>query len=343
MADNVDKEDKDNLTNTEAENPSDVVIPASDTEAETLKPAIENIENPIDKGIPDSNIETDSAKEETENMETPIDKGIPDSNIETDTAKEETENMEVHHHGHHGHHAGKRSRQSYFWEFLMLFLAVCCGFVAEYLLEHKIENDREKVFIETMINDLKEDTSLLGASIIKYKQKGIEIDSLTILLNSANINTNGSALYYYGRIASRFDFFTSTDRTIEQMKNSGAFRLIRNNDAASGISQYYSEMNGLYLFQNNTNDLAMEYRSMAYTLFDPVVFETMVNDETQNVIIKPVGNPSLNSHDKSDVVRLGSMLHYMKASRLVLYDRYIYLRNKAIELIELLKKEYHLE
>jgi len=50
--------------------------------------------------------------------------------------------MEVHHHTHAGH--GKKSWRSYFWEFLMLFLAVFCGFLAEYELEHVIERQREK-------------------------------------------------------------------------------------------------------------------------------------------------------------------------------------------------------
>ena len=252
----------------------------------------------------------------------------------------EIKNMEVHH---HAHHEGKKNWKNYFWEFLMLFLAVFCGFLAEYQLEHKIERDREKEFIETMISDLKEDTTLLNTSIYNFKQKGIELDSLIVLLNSTNIKDHGSELYYYGRKANRFTFFSSTDRTIQQMKNSGAFRLIRNNNAASNILQYYSEMNDLNLLQNNTNDLSKEYRSITYTLFNTVVFETMVNDETKNIIIKPVGNPSLISYDKSAIEKLSSLTHYMKASRLVLYDRYIILRKKATELIELLKKEYHLK
>lgn len=40
--------------------------------------------------------------------------------------------MEVHHHPHDPaapHH--KKNWKSYFWEFLMLFLAVFCGFLAE--------------------------------------------------------------------------------------------------------------------------------------------------------------------------------------------------------------------
>jgi hypothetical protein len=265
---------------------------------------------------------------------------LPDTES-TITNKELNTDMEVHHHTHASH--GKKNWKNYFWEFLMLFLAVFCGFLAEYQLEHKIERDREKEFIETMISDLKEDTTLLNTSIYNFKQKGIELDSLIILLNSTNIKDHGSELYYYGRKANRFTFFSSTDRTIQQMKNSGAFRLIRNNIAASNILQYYSEMNDLNLLQNNTNDLSKEYRSITYTLFNTVVFETMVNDDTKNIIIKPVGNPSLISYDKSAIEKLSSLTHYMKASRLVLYDRYIILRKKATELIELLKKEYHLK
>jgi hypothetical protein len=53
--------------------------------------------------------------------------------------------MEVHAHTHTpsppAGRAGKKWTH-YFWEFLMLFLAVFCGFLAEYQLEHKIESDR---------------------------------------------------------------------------------------------------------------------------------------------------------------------------------------------------------
>ena len=44
----------------------------------------------------------------------------------------------------------------------MLFLAVFCGFLAEYQLESKIEKDREKQFIRSMLEDLKRDTFQLS-------------------------------------------------------------------------------------------------------------------------------------------------------------------------------------
>lgn len=232
---------------------------------------------------------------------------------------------------------------NYLLEFVMLFLAVFLGFLTENIREYRAEREQEKEYIQTMIIDLKEDTSNLNTSISIFKQKGIELDSLFILLNSENIKDYGAELYYYGRKALRFVYFSSTDRTIQQMKNSGAFRLIKNNNAASHILQYYSEMNELIRVQNNANDLSMGYRSITYTLFSSEVFETILNDGTENHIIKPIGNPSLISYDKYAIERLSSNVHYMKASRLLLYDRHFFLRKKATELIELLKKEYHLE
>ncbi len=59
-------------------------------------------------------------------------------------SKPQTETMEVHHHPHI--HSEKKWKE-YLFQFLMLFLAVFCGFLAEYQLEHVIENNREKQFM----------------------------------------------------------------------------------------------------------------------------------------------------------------------------------------------------
>ena len=46
--------------------------------------------------------------------------------------------MEVHAHT----HTSRKKWTHYFWEFLMLFLAVFCGFLAENFREHQIEDKR---------------------------------------------------------------------------------------------------------------------------------------------------------------------------------------------------------
>ena len=51
--------------------------------------------------------------------------------------------MEIHPHT----HTPRKKWTHYLWEFLMLFLAVFCGFIAEYLLEHKIEKEKGNQYL----------------------------------------------------------------------------------------------------------------------------------------------------------------------------------------------------
>ena len=253
----------------------------------------------------------------------------------------ETENMEVHKHPHHVTH--KKKWGEYFLEFFMLFLAVFLGFVAENIREHSVERSREKEYMQSMIEDLREDTVSLDQTIFKSKQKKTEIDSLILLLNIPDIQKFGADLYYYGRKANRYSFFTSTDRTIQQMKNSGGFRLIRNKNAAKAILNYYAKMNALYLLQDNGYLQTNEYRINEMNLFNPHIYETMVNDSTNNEIIKPSANPELLSYDKITLLKTESHLHYILGTIRGLLIQYVVIKKNAVELIQLLQKEYHLD
>ena len=69
--------------------------------------------------------------------------------------------MEVHTHPIAiGSHTERKKWTHYFWEFLMLFLAVFCGFLAENQREHIVEHKREKEYIRSMLEDLKHDTAV---------------------------------------------------------------------------------------------------------------------------------------------------------------------------------------
>jgi len=62
--------------------------------------------------------------------------------------------MEVHHHS----HTARKKWTHFLWEFLMLFLAVFCGFLAENQREHYVEHQREKQFMKSLTEDLERDT-----------------------------------------------------------------------------------------------------------------------------------------------------------------------------------------
>ena len=69
--------------------------------------------------------------------------------------------MEVHAHS----HTPRKKWTHYFWEFLMLFLAVFCGFLSENQREHYVEAQREKEYAKSLLSDMKEDTTEISGGI----------------------------------------------------------------------------------------------------------------------------------------------------------------------------------
>src|SRR4249920_3178320 len=108
--------------------------------------------------------------------------------------------MEVHAHAHTAldpdSHRGRKKWTHYFWEFLMLFLAVFCGFLAENQREHFVEHQREKVLMKSMVNDLRADSISFSQMIYGIKQYNLQIDSLIPLITN-NSEMNGRALDIY--------------------------------------------------------------------------------------------------------------------------------------------------
>src|SRR6201989_2741559 len=97
--------------------------------------------------------------------ENSTDKIIPAINTETISPKQEIENMEVHKHPHHVTH--KKKWGEYLLEFFMLFLAIFLGFLAENLREQIVEHHREKVYIHSLVEDLKSDIIQSDQVLIK--------------------------------------------------------------------------------------------------------------------------------------------------------------------------------
>lgn len=222
----------------------------------------------------------------------------------------------------------------------MLFLAVFCGFLAEYQLEHKIEKDREKRYIETFIEDLKTDTADIRRVLIFRNQKKERMDSLMLLLSSGQIKGHENELYFFGRTLIRTASFISNNRTITQLKNSGALRLIRKEEAADSIMAYQHLVETI---NTNQEDDRIERRAadpFLSRIFNPFVFDSMV---TINGIKRLTGNPPLRSYDPAFQQDLAYYVHQLKGSNFILQSRLGQLNEKAIKLIAVLKKEYNLD
>jgi hypothetical protein len=216
--------------------------------------------------------------------------------------------MEVHHHSSPapgGTHTARKKWTHYFWEFLMLFLAVFCGFLAEYQLEHKIEKTREKQFVESLANDVKADIVHLNDIINNRSSRQIRLDSLTFFLNSPEYEKLGNSIYSNSAsVSRRIDIrFIPNDGTMQQLKNAGGRRLIRNHAVVDSITKYDVGVRNLEKIGETEEIVLQDYRTAAAKIFNPVVLDKMF--DSQNNISRPTDNPALFSFDKNILNELG--------------------------------------
>src|SRR5688500_3389837 len=142
--------------------------------------------------------------------------------------------MEVHH---HAHTPGKKWTH-YFWEFLMLFLAVFCGFIAENEREHYVEHQREKQFVKQIVADLRTDSAFFVKRMAFINRKTVEhqqfLNLMTALAKpSAKEILNGCLPLMY-----TYDVQITT-AAYNQMKTSGSLRYLRNENVRTTLQQYY--------------------------------------------------------------------------------------------------------
>ena len=144
--------------------------------------------------------------------------------------------MEVHSHT----HTPRKKWSHYFWEFLMLFLAVFCGFLAEYKLEHVIENQREETLMRSLTEDLRADEQALLNYYNWRTEINNDFDSVLHLLSKPDPDNYASLIYQKSDASVlRFGLPDIHEGTIQQLKNAGGLRLIRNKKVLSEINQHY--------------------------------------------------------------------------------------------------------
>jgi hypothetical protein len=267
---------------------------------------------------------------------------------QTTNLKPETQEMEVHHHTHHEH--GKRNWKSYFWEFLMLFLAVFCGFLAEYQLEHKIERDRTREYASLLIKDLEKDTIQINNVVNQLEEISRCIDSISIFVhNGISGNKVPGSFYYHSQIGTLSPIMIWNDATLIQLTQSGNLRYFRDQELVNKISSYYSNQDYIRYLTNGDRErretsiairsrILNNYYYKDYSTVLPLGKVKLQSDKLMKNMIPVQSNDAqlLNEYANSFENRRGYI-------NLVLTDTYPKAKANANELILILKKEYHLE
>ena len=248
--------------------------------------------------------------------------------------------MEVHQHT----HTPRKKWTHYFWEFLMLFLAVTLGFFVENQREHYIEHQREQQFINSLFNDIRSDTANIAKIIHARTVKEQMLDSILHMMNSPRRDDFIKQIYPYAVLIGRTlpYRFVPNDGTMQQLKNSGALRLIRNRAVVDSIAKYDINVRnilGQYAVEENQIE---HYRTAGTKIFDALLFGPML-DENAAVVRLPAENASFQPYTNRELsewnYRIYGLNGINKANR---RDLRLLLK-QAAGLLELLKKEYHLE
>jgi len=244
--------------------------------------------------------------------------------------------MEVHHHP----HVEKKRFKEYFFESLMIFLAVTMGFFAETIREHFSDRSKEKEYITSLIQDLKVDQQVLAQNISGV-QTGISLmDSMITLLDSPSMLVNNTGtLYYLARLAPRLQPLPIDDKTVQQLRNSGNFRLIKSIDASNKIMDYYNQVPLVRLLESINETEFTQYKSVAAKIFDPGIFVS--TESNGNEIKRPDSNPPLRTTDGELLKELAIFAVYMHGTKKGVLDAEQRLKVTGSNLINFLLKEYH--
>jgi len=244
--------------------------------------------------------------------------------------------MEVHAHS----HTARKKWTHYLWEFLMLFFAVFCGFLAEYQLEHVIEHQREQKYAESLIQDLETDTVHLEAYINLRKEKRIMMDSLMLLLSTDKHKQFGNEAYFFARHVFSGPPFISTDGTMQQLKNAGNLRLIKNENIINNILAYDASVKELKEWDESDTRIRTTFREIGGSVFNAnELYKAM---DSNFKFVRPTSNPQLITDNPVAINNVAFQIQYISLSSLGNTQRGKALKEKAEKLMELLKHQYHL-
>jgi len=252
--------------------------------------------------------------------------------------------MEVHHHTHtESPPAGRTGKKwkHYFWEFLMLFLAVFAGFLAENQREHFVEKQREKQYIVSFAEDLVADTTEINARINDCDQYINAADSLTLLLESPDPNKSANNIYYFLRYVHRSRPFTVNDRTIVQLRNAGGMRLVSDKAVSDSMLSYYRAVDFLKWIFEEQIDLKRSLRALYSDLLYGKDFAKVTDDQNRmvrtNEILKlrPANEEVINSF----ILLLENIKGINQGTKRRLYE----LKTQANTIRNFINKEYNLK
>ena len=247
--------------------------------------------------------------------------------------------MEVHAHT----HTERKKWTHYFWEFLMLFLAVFSGFLAENFREHQVEKKRGKGYILSFYEDLKKDTVAFSRIIEADKKKMEAFNDIFNCYDTVRKNWRAtSCLIPLVRNSRTNQTVTFSTGTLQQLKNAGGYRLLKDEDRDSIISYDNSVQDyGNYestAFQQSQDIVRVTFSEIGDFTANKFLYRTIAGTDSSHTEM-----PLLFSDDKVLLNKYFNDLFRYRVATLGQINQIKIREEKAKGLIQYFKNNYSLE
>lgn len=244
-------------------------------------------------------------------------------------------------HIHPPHKSGSNFKE-HFIHFLMLFLAVLLGAVAENYRENFIEKNKEREYLASLVFDISQDTTRLNTCIKSRVEKNTYASKLISILSQPAI-TNTKEIYYLSRLMTRVETFEGVDGTLNQLQFSGGFRVIENQKIIKLINDYLYLRKNVYIFNQIEENLLLQLRNSTSKIVKADIFSKMldpINNKDYKYFIKPLDkDESLFSYNKENLNDLMYWISSEDGNISLNINQMKLLKNKGKDLIDLIESE----
>ncbi len=241
--------------------------------------------------------------------------------------------MEVHHHP----KVERKGFKEYFLEFLMIFLAVTLGFLAENIREHFSDHAHARQLTGQLIEALKQDTINLNRNIELQKRLMENADILFTLLQEPMEKVDFGKVQLYIDSCYRTTYFTPSSGAITAIKNSLQLKPFAQSRIITYLTHYEEELAGTKAIENYQIQGLKEYlETFIDKHFTPVnVRSILFNDSvTEN---------KLRNVTSADLSQLAVDISIVETYQGTLKHHYERIKDSAMTFIQYLRDEYKLK
>ena len=172
----------------------------------------------------------------------------------------------------------KKKWYVYFIDFIMLFVAVTLGFLAENVRDQQTDKIREISYLKNVHEDLLVDLNRFELVMSANNWRLLMLDSLHMEINKASPDL--PSLYYYIRNLALRTTFESSHLGLDQIKASGGFRLIQNAKIIAGIQDYERTLNSAMKLEEVRERTLEQARFKMAVVFDAGTLYQMTKNQS---------------------------------------------------------------